>query len=79
MNCNYEKEMRVLKRNGQEQEVSFDKILQRVKKLGSEVNPPLAVNYSQLIMKVINSMIKYPLILSMSSPPNSVPPSVRSI
>ena len=51
-----EREMRVLKRDGSEQEVSFDKILQRVKKLGNEVTIPLSINYSQLIMKVIDQL-----------------------
>ena len=52
----YEQEMRVLKRDGILQEVSFDKILQRVKKLGAECIPPLSINYSQLIMKVIDQL-----------------------
>jgi len=51
-----EQEMRVIKRDGTCQEVSFDKILQRVKKLGAEVTPPLMINYSQLIMKVIDQL-----------------------
>jgi ribonucleotide reductase alpha subunit len=51
-----EQEMRVIKRDGTFQEVSFDKILQRVKKLGLEVTPPLIINYSQLIMKVIDQL-----------------------
>ena len=49
-------EMRVYKRNGSLQEVSFDKILQRIKKIGSEVTPPLSINYSQLAMKVIDQL-----------------------
>ena len=36
-----EQEMRVTKRNGHLEEVSFDKILKRVKKLGYDVSPPL--------------------------------------
>ena len=48
--------MQVTKRDGTLQEVSFDKILQRVKKIGNEVTPPLAINYSQLIMKVIDQL-----------------------
>ena len=48
--------MRVIKRDGTFQEVSFDKILQRVKKLGAEVTPPLMINYSQLVMKVIDQL-----------------------
>ena len=51
-----EQEMRVIKRDGFLQEVSFDKIVQRVKKLGSEINPPLTINYSQLVMKIIDQL-----------------------
>ena len=51
-----EQEMRVTKRNGQLEEVSFDKILKRVKKLGYDVSPPLTINYSQLVMKVIDQL-----------------------
>ena len=51
-----EQEMRVIKRDGTLQEISFDKILQRVKKIGGEVIPPLTINYSQLIMKVIDQL-----------------------
>ena len=49
-----EQEMRVLKRNGTCEEVAFDKILNRVKKVGSEVN--LSINYSLLIMKIIDQL-----------------------
>ena len=51
-----EQEMRVTKRNGHLEEVSFDKILKRVKKLGYDVSPPLTINYSQLVMKVIDQL-----------------------
>lgn len=51
-----EQEMRVTKRDGNLEEVSFDKILKRVKKLGSEVSPPLTINYSQLVVKVIDQL-----------------------
>jgi len=47
-------EMRVTKRNGTLQEVAFDKILERVKKLGQEVN--IQINYSSLVMKVIDQL-----------------------
>ena len=47
-------EMRVKKRNGKLQEVSFDKILERVKKLGQEVG--IQINYSSLVMKVIDQL-----------------------
>jgi ribonucleotide reductase alpha subunit len=49
-------EMTVIKRNGKYEEVSFDKILKRVKELGSKVIPPLSINYSQLVMKVIDQL-----------------------
>jgi len=47
-------EMRVTKRNGELQEVSFDKILERVKKLGQEAG--ININYSSLVMKVIDQL-----------------------
>jgi len=49
-------EMRVTKRNGSTEEVSFDKILNRVKLLGLRKHPQLVLNYSQLIMKVIDQL-----------------------
>ena len=39
-------EMRVQKRCGNFEDVSFDKILRRVKNLGSKTNPPIRINYS---------------------------------
>ncbi len=48
--------MCVTKRNGIQEEVSFDKILNRVKNLGNEAVPPLNINYSQLVMKVIDQL-----------------------
>jgi len=47
-------EMRVTKRNGELQEVAFDKILERVKKLGQEAG--IQINYSSLVMKVIDQL-----------------------
>lgn len=47
-------EMRVIKRDGTLQEVSFDKISERVKKLGREAN--IHINYSALIIKVIEQL-----------------------
>jgi ribonucleotide reductase alpha subunit len=47
-------EMRVTKRNGQLEDISFDKILNRVKKIGQEVN--IQINYSSLAMKVIDQL-----------------------
>jgi ribonucleoside-diphosphate reductase alpha chain len=47
-------DMRVTKRNGQLEDIAFDKILSRVKKLGQEVN--IQINYSSLAMKVIDQL-----------------------
>tara|TARA_Y100000591_G_scaffold276560_1_gene253803 strand:- start:1755 stop:4538 length:2784 start_codon:yes stop_codon:yes gene_type:complete len=48
------KEMRVIKRNGNKEVVSFDKILNRVKILGKEHN--LKINYTSLVIKVIDQL-----------------------
>lgn len=48
------KEMYVIKRKGSYEEVSFDKILKRVKNLGTEAN--LNIRYAQLVMKVIDQL-----------------------
>lgn len=47
-------DMRVKKRSGGLQDIAFDKILNRVKKLGQEVN--IQINYSSLVMKVIDQL-----------------------
>jgi len=47
-------EMRVTKRNGKLQDVAFDKILGRVKKIGQEAN--IRINYSSLVKKVIDQI-----------------------
>jgi hypothetical protein len=47
-------EMNVTKRNGTLETVSFDKILQRMKRIGKEVN--IKVNYTTLAMKVIDQL-----------------------
>ena len=46
--------MRVTKRNGELEEISFDKILTRIKKLGQEAS--IHINYQQLVMKVIEQL-----------------------
>ena len=51
---NFEEEMYVTKRDGRLELVSFDKILQRIKTLGKQVN--LNVNYTSLCMKVIDQL-----------------------
>jgi ribonucleoside-diphosphate reductase alpha subunit len=47
-------EMNVTKRNGELETVSFDKILQRIKRQGKEVG--IKVNYTALAMKVIDQL-----------------------
>jgi ribonucleoside-diphosphate reductase alpha chain len=47
-------DMRVTKRNGQLVDIAFDKILNRIKKLGQEAN--IHINYSSLAMKVIDQL-----------------------
>ena len=47
-------EMKVTKRSGVKEEVSFDKILHRVKKIGAEAN--ISINYSMLVMKIIDQL-----------------------
>ena len=49
-----EDEMYVTKRNGQEEIVSFDKILKRIKKIGQETN--IKINFTTLVMKVIDQL-----------------------
>jgi len=46
--------MRVTKRNGDLEEIAFDKILTRIKKLGQEAS--IQINYQQLVMKVIDQL-----------------------
>jgi ribonucleoside-diphosphate reductase alpha chain len=46
--------MRVTKRNGELEEIAFDKILTRIKKIGQEAN--IHINYQQLVMKVIDQL-----------------------
>jgi ribonucleoside-diphosphate reductase alpha chain len=47
-------EMYVTKRSGEREIVAFDKILQRIKKLGQEAN--IRINYTTLVMKVIDQL-----------------------
>ena len=46
--------MYVIKRNGEKEIVSFDKILQRIKNTGNEVN--IQLNYTALAIKVIDQL-----------------------
>jgi len=50
----YEREMFVTKRNGERKVVEFDKILRRIKVLGTEAG--LTMNYTSLAMKVIDQL-----------------------
>ena len=47
-------DMHVTKRNGEVEIVAFDKILNRIKRVGKEVN--LKINYTSLAMKVIDQL-----------------------
>jgi ribonucleoside-diphosphate reductase alpha chain len=47
-------EMRVIKRNGELEDLSFDKILNRIRKLGQEAG--IQINYQSLVMKVIDQL-----------------------
>ena len=49
-----ENDMRVTKRNGAIEIVSFDKILKRIKTIGHEAN--IKINYTSLVMKVIDQL-----------------------
>jgi ribonucleoside-diphosphate reductase alpha chain len=55
-NCvsSHDDEMYVTKRDGKTEIVSFDKILQRIKRIGKETN--INVNYTALAMKVIDQL-----------------------
>lgn len=53
LNANID-EMRVTKRNEKLEAVSFDKILNRIRKLGLEAN--IHINYQSLVIKVINQL-----------------------
>ena len=50
----FEQEMRVTKRNGLLEEVTFDKIMKRMRKCGEERD--LRMNYSALVMKIIDQL-----------------------
>lgn len=54
MDFENEEEMIVTKRNGTQETVSFDKILTRIKRIGTEAN--IKINYTTLVMKVIDQL-----------------------
>jgi ribonucleoside-diphosphate reductase alpha chain len=47
-------EMRVIKRNGELEDLTFDKILNRIRKLGQDAG--IRVNYQSLVMKVVDQL-----------------------
>ena len=47
-------DMQVTKRNGELEDVSFDKILNRIKTIGNQVD--IQINYPQLVIKVIDQL-----------------------
>jgi ribonucleoside-diphosphate reductase alpha chain len=47
-------EMRVIKRNGKLEDLSFDKILNRIRNLGQEAQ--IQINYQSLVMKIIDQL-----------------------
>ena len=51
---NTSSEMRVIKRNGKLENLSFDKILNRIRKLGQEAE--IQINYQSLVIKVIDQL-----------------------
>lgn len=51
-----EDQLQVTKRNGLAQEMSFDKILTRVKNLSVNIEPKLQIGYAQLVMKIIDQL-----------------------
>ena len=51
----FDDEMHVTKRDGNQEIVSFDKILNRVKKLGLDHNLT-KINYTGLVMKIIDQL-----------------------
>lgn len=54
MAINNDHEMRVIKRNGKYENVGFDKILKRVKSIGTECG--IKLNYTTFVMKVIDQL-----------------------
>ena len=57
MTVDMEEDMYVTKRNGKIEIVAFDKILNRIKRIGKEVN--LKINYTSLAMKVIDQLYNH--------------------
>ena len=56
MNIQHEQDLYVIKRDGTREVVSFDKILRRVKNLGMKSPPLTTINFSQMVIKVIDQL-----------------------
>ena len=56
MNMQHEQDLYVIKRDGTREAVSFDKILRRVKNLGMKSPPLTTINFSQMVIKVIDQL-----------------------
>lgn len=50
-------QMKVTKRNGCTEDLSFDKILIRLKNLSENIEPKLNIGYAQLVMKITNQLV----------------------
>jgi len=55
-NSQPEQDLYVIKRDGTREVVSFDKILRRVKNLGMKSPPLTTINFSQMVIKVIDQL-----------------------
>jgi ribonucleoside-diphosphate reductase alpha chain len=55
-NTQPEQDLYVIKRDGTREVVSFDKILRRVKNLGMKSPPLTTINFSQMVIKVIDQL-----------------------
>ena len=49
-----DQQMQVTKRNGEREDVSFDKILARLRNLSTNIEPRLNITYAPLVMKVVD-------------------------
>jgi ribonucleoside-diphosphate reductase alpha chain len=50
-------QMKVTKRTGELEDLSFDKILARIKTLSTTIDPPLKIKYAELVMKITNQLV----------------------
>lgn len=52
-----DEQMQVTKRNGEMEDLSFDKILARLRTLSTTIKPPLKIKYAQLVMKIMSQLV----------------------